>query len=329
MQLSRLKRIYFETSALNSFKEKFGWEVALNTKAYQNLRGRGYFISPLVIFEVLSTKDATRREELIFFAQHLFEASLLPSPEELIVNFIDGGCKRTEPEYDLVSKTQTADHWRRICADRRKTLLYDEAAVQSRSSFLRVLGKLLFDFHNHTDVAIAKSGILEGANLTVFGLMESYKLASQADLAHAGSRQHAGLVTLLVVLILCGGISVDSTPIEAFWAARGIEKLEERIHFTFINYPQLVSYGPFHLLAAMISVHTDRTFSRGMIFDCFHAIYAVYSDTLLTADVHFTEMRERLGTDSPISQKIIHVDEIEINWVRTSDPPEPKGWLDP
>jgi hypothetical protein len=91
MNPSRIQRIYFETSALNSFKEKFGWEVALNTKAYQNFRGRGYFISPLVIFEVLTTKDASRREDLIFFAQHLFEATLLPSPEELIVNFIEGG----------------------------------------------------------------------------------------------------------------------------------------------------------------------------------------------------------------------------------------------
>jgi len=324
----RLQRIYFETSALNSFKEKFGWEVALNTKAYQNLRGRGYFISPLVIFEVLSTKDANRREELIFFAQHLFEATLLPSPEELIVNFIEGGCKRTEPEYDLVSKGQIADHWRRICADRRKTLLYDEAAIQSRSALLRKLGKLLFDFHSHKDVAVSKNDTLAGANLTVFGLVHSYKLASEADLADPETRQHVGLVTLLIVLILCGVVTVDGSPIQAFWKSRGVEKLEQRIHFTLTNYPQLVTYGPFHLLAAMISVHTDRTFSRGMIFDCFHAIYAVYSDTLLTADAHFTDMRERLGKGAPIYHKIRHVDEIEINWVETNEPPEPKGWLD-
>ena len=329
MNPSRIQRIYFETSALNSFKEKFGWEVALNTKAYQNFRGRGYFISPLVIFEVLTTKDASRREDLIFFAQHLFEATLLPSPEELIVNFIEGGCKRTEPEYELASKGQMAEHWRRICADRRKTLFYDEAAIQARSGMLRELGKLLFEFHNHKDVAVSKNDTLVGANLTVFGLIQKYKLASESDLADQETRQHVGLVTLLVVLILCGGVTVDSGPINAFWTARGVESLEERIHFTFTNYPQLATYGPFHLLAVMISVHTDRTFSRGMIFDCFHAIYAVYSDMLLTADAHFTEMRERLGKGTPIYHKIRHVDEIEINWVETNEPPEPKGWLDP
>lgn len=329
MHSKRLQRIYFETSAVNAFKDRMPWQTALNTKAYQNLRGRGYFISPVVIFEILTTKNATKREELIFFAQHLFEDTLLPSPEELIVNFLDGGCKRSEPEYHLISKGQTAEHWRRICEDRRKTLLYDEKGVQAQSSHCRELGKLLFDFHNHQEVQIPKSDAITGANITIFGLVETYQLATKAELIDPDTRQHIGLITFLIVLILCAGITLDRMPIEEFWAKKGISQMDKRVHYIFSKHPELVSYGPFQLLAAIIRVHTDRTFSRGMIFDCFHALYSVYADVFLTADAHFIQMRENFGRDTPIHHKIFHLDEIEINFVETSEPTDPKGWLEP
>lgn len=329
MNHARLQRFYFETSAVNHLENKMNWEVALNTRAYQNFRGRGYFISPLVIFEILSTSDADRREQLIFFSQHLFEPTLLPSPEELIVSFVEAGCPKTEPEYDLISKGKIATHWRNICTDTRKTLLYDHGDILSRSKVLRELGKLLFQFHEHEDVKPAASDLIAGANLTVFQLVQHYGLGRQFNQEDSAARQHIGLVTLLVVFMFCGGLTLDRTPIELFWRRKGIRDFQNRIDYTFSNYPQLVDYGPFHLIAAMIDIHTDRTFSRGMIFDAFHAIYAVYSDSFLTADNHFRALRDWIPDDSPIKRKIHHLDDIEMHMAETSNAPDPKGWLDP
>src|SRR5687767_6928747 len=98
MNLTRLQRVYFETSALNAFAAKHTIQDAIATKAFQNIRGRGWYISPLVLWEILLTTDKLQRETLIFFAQHLFESDLLPSPEELIVRYIKSGCPAIEKE---------------------------------------------------------------------------------------------------------------------------------------------------------------------------------------------------------------------------------------
>jgi hypothetical protein len=293
MSHSRLQRVYFETSAVNRLQEQLDWEVALNTRAYQNLRGRGYFISPLVIFEILSTSDANRREELIFFSQHIFEPTLLPSPEELIVSFVEAECPKIEPEYDLTSRGKIAQHWRNICHDRRKTLLYDHAEILARSKVLRELGKLLFEFHEHKELKPAGSDFIEGANLTVFQIIQRYGLGKTIDLEDRIARQHVGLVTLLVIFILCAGVTLDSEPIERFWQRKEIPDFES------------------------------------LLFDSLHAIYTMYSDNFMTADNHFRALKEWLPDNVPLKYKIQHLDDIEVRMVETSGAPEPKGWLDP
>jgi hypothetical protein len=328
MITTRLHRIYFETSALNALQEQMSWEVALNTRAYQNLKGRGFYISQMVIFEILSTKDEGRREELIFFAQHLFEPILLPSPEELIITFVEAGCPKYETDRELKSAGNMAKHWQGICQDRRKTLLFDAKAVKSISDALRTIGQLIFDFHSHQTLQVPKRDELVGVNLSVCNILTQYDLVPKEHAHDSRTWNHYGLVTLLIITIFCSGITVDQEPIEAFWKRRGIIDLETRISYTFNHFPQLVSYGPFHLLALVIDAHSDKGYSRGMLFDCLHSLYAFYSDGFLTSDDHFRGMRERLPADSPIRSKIHHLDEVEINWVETSDAPEPKGWLD-
>lgn len=329
MNVKRLSRLYFETSALNWLESRLSWEAALNTKAYQNLRGRGYYISPLVIFEVLTTKDADRREQLIFFAQHLFEPVLLPSPEELILNYIAAGCPRSEKEYNLISKGQMASHWRGICEDTRKTLFYDSDSVQAQSHALRELGRLLFEFHTHRTVTGSIDKDVVGANFSAYGLISQYRLVPELEMEEPQSRQRYGLVVLLIVLVLCAGLSPDRNTTDEYWRSIGTLSLAERVDYTFTRFPQLVVQGPFHLLATVIDVHVDRTFSRGMIFDCLHAVYALYADTFLTADPHFVEMRKTLAESWPAASKIVHIDEGELRWIPTSDAPPAKGWLDP
>ena len=63
--MSRLRRFYFETSALNSFATGRTIQDAIATKALQNIKGRGWYLSPVVLWELLLTYD-TRRERNSF-----------------------------------------------------------------------------------------------------------------------------------------------------------------------------------------------------------------------------------------------------------------------
>ena len=85
----RLFRVYFETSALNAMRERMDIGDAIATKAHLNVKGKGWYISPIVLWEILATKNELERESLIFFAQHLCEEDLFPSPEEIIVKYIE------------------------------------------------------------------------------------------------------------------------------------------------------------------------------------------------------------------------------------------------
>src|SRR5206468_1212613 len=123
--MHRLQRFYFETSALNAFANGRNAQDAIATKALQNTKGRGWYLSPVVLWEVMLTSDEATRESLITFAQHLFESDLLPSPEELIIRYVGSGCPKVEQEYPLVSTGSFAAAWRDICAIKEKTLIFD------------------------------------------------------------------------------------------------------------------------------------------------------------------------------------------------------------
>lgn len=94
--MDKTKKFYFEPSALNYLAKKISIGDAIATKAYQNLKGNRWYISPVTIWEIFLTQDVFNREKIIYFAQHLFDLDLLPIPEEIIVNYIKAGCPITE-----------------------------------------------------------------------------------------------------------------------------------------------------------------------------------------------------------------------------------------
>jgi hypothetical protein len=50
--------------------------------------------------------------------------------------------------------------------------------------------------------------------------------------------------------------------------------------------------------------------SRGLLHDCFHLIYACFSDFLITNDKHFGEFRDKIKHES--FSRIILTDDIEL-----------------
>jgi hypothetical protein len=79
---------YFETSAVNAFMEGRSVEDALATRQLQLTKGRDWCLSPVTLWEILMTSDEVRREQILYFCQHLFSQDLLPSPPELDISII-------------------------------------------------------------------------------------------------------------------------------------------------------------------------------------------------------------------------------------------------
>lgn len=109
-----MKIWYFETSAVNELMNRLTLEDALATKQLQLDKGREWRISPVTLWEILMTSAEERRDDIVYFCQHLFNRELMPAPSELIISYIEQGMPLLETERPLISNTQIAQTWREV-----------------------------------------------------------------------------------------------------------------------------------------------------------------------------------------------------------------------
>ena len=319
--MERLHRVYFETSALNAFAEGRSVQDAIATKAFQNLKGRGFYLSPVTLWEVLLTSDEVSRERLIRFAQHLFEPVLLPSPEELIVNYIKSGCPLVEAEYPLVSTGTFAPVWKDICAVKEKTFIFESGLVRAKTDALRNIGRLFHEFTSFNSIDIAAKPGTAGTQVSVQRVLDRYSVIPSEFREDFEALRHIRLVAFFILVFLCAGASIEQEIVEDFWRTQGARNRLERIDMVFSSFPQLVLRGPFNQIAHMAHFQSEKKFSRGVYFDCMHSVYSLYADTFISADEHFRIFRENLLDTAPHVAKIYHFDELQFTTVSRENPP--------
>lgn len=319
--MHRLQRFYFETSALNAYASGRTIQDAIATKALQNIKGRGWYLSPVVLWEVLLTTDEATRETLIHFAQHLFEPDLLPSPEELIIRYVQAGCPEKEAEYPLVSTGIFADAWRDICAIKEKTLIFDPNAIAQKTAVLRDIGRLFHEFTKFNAINISEEPGVAGLQVSVQQILDHYSVIPPEYREDFETVRHLRLVTFFILLFLCAGTSIEGHLIARFWEQQGARTIQERIDIVFTHFPQLLFRGPFNQIAYMTHYQSEGKFSRGVYFDSLHTVYSVYADVFLTSNEHFRIFREKLREDFPYVDKIRHFDELQFTSVTRDNPP--------
>jgi hypothetical protein len=319
--MTRLHRVYFETSALNAFAKGRSIPDAIATKAFQNLKGRGFYLSPVVLWEVMLTSDELTREKLIHFAQHQFEPDLLPSPEELIVKYVNSGCPQVEQEYPLVSTGLFSDSWRDICAIKEKTLIFNAELIQEKTFVLREIARLFHEFTSFNTLDIsAKPGIAR-LQVSVQQILDRHSVIPAIHKENYETVCHFRLVTFFILLILCAGASIERDVIENFWQQQGARTMQERIDIVFSSFPQLVLQGPFNQIAYMAHFQGAGKFSRGVYFDSLHTVYSLYADTFISADEHFRIFRKNLRDVVPHVSNIHHFDELQFTATTRENPP--------
>lgn len=321
VHMNRLQRYYFETSAFNSFAEKYNIEDAVATKALQNLKGRGWYISPVVLWEVLLTTEEIKRESLIHFSQHLFEPDLLPSPEELIVQYIKSGCPESEAEYPLISRGIFSDSWRDICSIKEKTLKYEPKLITEKTKVLRDIARLFHEFTKSNSIDISDTEEIAGLQVSIQQVLDRYSVIPAEYREDFETIRHLRLVAFFVLMILCAGATIDGEVINNFWKKQGARSMQDRIDIVFTQFPQLLFRGPFHQIAHMTHYQSDEKFTRGVYFDSLHTVYSIYADKFLTCDEHFRTFRERLKEGYPFVEKIRHLDELQFTSTVRTNPP--------
>ncbi len=290
------------------------------TKALQNLKGRGLYLSPVVLWELLLTGNELTREKLLFFAQHLCESDLLPSPEELLVNYIGAGCPLVEKQRPLISEGLFAVPWRDICAIKEKTLVLDRLQLQRQTTVLRDMGRLFQEFAASNCIAISTAPGIAATQVNVQTLLDHYRIIPPSVRDDVESVRHLRLVTFLALMFLCIGVCLDQATIEKFWLARGARSVAQRIDHLFLKFPKLILQGPLHQIAYMARFQSGGRHSRGLFFDSLHAVYSLYADMLISADEHFRTFREGLRQVAPHVKKIVHFDELELTLAERANP---------
>ncbi|MDO4226701.1 hypothetical protein [Neisseria sp.] len=313
MNNNDLKRIYFETSAMNYFFDNHTIADAIATKAFQNMKGRGWYLSPVVLWEVLLTTNEDRRENLLYFAQHLYQEDLLPSPEELIVKYIESGCPVVQKRYPLISKGIFSEPWREICQVKEKTLYFEYESLSEKTKIIRSAVKYLHDFFKFQSIDLSGNHQTVSQQLAIQEILNKFNLVPQEFKNVPEAINHYRLVVFYILLILCIGISLDNQVIEKFWSKMGIENIAQRIEYIFESYPDLVLRGPFQPIAFMTAYQSKNKYSRGVYFDSLHVLYSVYVESVISADEHFRMYRENIFNQFQEYPNIINVD--EINWV--------------
>ena len=304
------KNIYWETSAVNYMADQFEWNDAVATKGLQAVKRNRYYISPVTIWEILLTGDDSKKEQIIFYSQHLFHDKLINFPSEFILNFIRQGCPLYETKYDFHSKLPMAKTWENLCNDTRLTFIYEKDILKEKSKIIQDTSKQLNKIINRIVLDLDTDDL-------------EYQYQQLLDRYHKRFRdikrrtdkvaiKIQKITMLFMFFILCLEVELDNTAIREFWRQRSINGTFDRLDYLLHNYKILVHRGPFAEMALMAytQISEGMKSNRGLFFDCLHCIYLPYIDFFVTRDDHFRKLRD--NSDHILFTRIVHMDEIQV-----------------
>lgn len=308
-------RIYFETSSVNHLLGIFSTPEfsSVKTRNLQNEKGRKWQISNITLWEIFLTQNEQRRFELFDFTRCLFHETLISSPEEIVIRYLESGCPMVETQYELDSASLFSTEWTRACKNLDYFFEPDREQLEFLSNHLRFLGKYfvktskgytLKSAHDFSDF----SNILNGAFLKHIydRLVKLYDAEINED-----SRNYVCCSMQIVMIILCYGIGFDQSVIERFWNKERITEPLERLEITVNKFPDIFFRGPLANVARMILLQADSRTGRGLYFDALHSIYITYSALYVTNDEHFLKFKKEHTID-PNMRKIVTVEDLGL-----------------
>lgn len=116
-----------------------------------------------------------------------------------------------------------------------------------------------------------------------------------------------------MLLLFVLRLDFDSTVVESFWeSANNIDVNDptKMLICFFEKYPLLFKIGPILEMAIMAynQILLGKP-NRGLIFDCYHMIYAPYMDHIVTGDEGFVKLK---SIENRYRGKLIHIKDLDF-----------------
>jgi len=309
---------YFETSAINKFAENRSIGDAIATKELQHAKGRRWAISIVTLWEMFLTKNENDRNNLFNFSRFLFDEFLVPSPEEIIVNFVKAGCPNLEKKYPFKSHGLLSDEWRSACHDKQYFFCPSKHDLKFRTETWRGYSQFLNRIVNRK-IAIATSHKSHTLEVFVDEIYNMFDYIENKKYISKEKECELRIAIMYTLFLFCWGMAFDQLTIEKYWLEIGFKKPEERALFAASHFPQIFYRGPIANIARMTYLQFYSKYSRGAFFDSLHSIYIDYSDVFITNDTHFKRFRDNGNGFDPNHIKIKHMDELNWKIKRLSD----------
>lgn len=303
---------YFETSAVNFFMDGRSVESALATKQLQLNKGRDWRISPVTLWEILMTSDERRREEIIYFCQHLFGRELLPSPSELIVSYIEQGMPMVEKPRKLISESNIANVWRDLVDDRDRTFILDHEDLRRRAKLIQSFTKEIHNLIKFGDLILSADKSYAGFDASLSSMVKEIPFIKEGEPTTDELRLQYKVSLYYILTILCAEAELENGPIKKFWENLGIHSTLDRAWYVIKELSTLIHRGPFIVMSCMTISQAKGKYPRGVWFDSLHSMYVTYADKIFTSDGHFQGLRDVIPAPT-LRERIHHMDEVEIS----------------
>lgn len=277
---------YFETSAVNKFFENRTIEDAIATKQLQKEKGRKWRISVVTLWELFLTNEKEKHLKLFDFCRCLFDEYLMPSPEELIVNYLNSGCPIYEKKYPLISKSLMAYHWEKATLDKTFYFKPSKEDLHIRTHIWRMHGKFIDNIIRKVEIIHSDKDPKEFTEVFIQEIYESLNRVKHTKIIDEQTEKTTKIAIFNAMIILCWATLFNQNYIEQFWATKQIDIPKDRARYIAKNYPELFYRGPIASMARTTYQLCKTKYTRGAFFIlCMLYIWIMFIVLLLQTSI--------------------------------------------
>jgi hypothetical protein len=311
------RHLYLDTSGLNFLADKVkDTDLIASAKTHLDME---LYLSPVTLWEVLLNSNEKRRDELIYWAQFNCGSKLLKSPTEILIDYIEAGCPKTDKALfrkKPFTSLEMGKTWQNIHKRHDLTIPIDFEALKGATLAHRQLSK---QFKRIIERMCSKKDGTYDYEKDMFHIA-MLNASEKLELSETMVTEHQVEFKIAVIFIfffVCIGFELQNEPLEQFWESHPELDPVERFDYILRKHPSLMVSGPILEMALMAKaqVSMENCKSRGLVHDCMHALYSYYADYLLTGDEHFARLRDDTG--SKVFSQIMLTSELENAWEKS------------
>ena len=286
--------VYLDTSGLNYFYDNYSKELIGHMKS----NGVKLYISSSTIYEILLNSNKDRRQKLINWIRVNCENKLLKSTSEILIDFYNHNCPEKNRLLfwnDPFTKIDVAELLPTTQDDNKRPISIDLVELKDFSISNEELSKKI------KSIIIDRTRVDYENKESDFFYLNAQNIAKKLNLPWEEKHiQYCITASFLTFFVFCVGIEKDKSKIRRFWEILNIEDAYERLEFLIDKKPMFFKRGPIAEMTYMIQAELSMKNSKsgGLLNDCFHLVYAYFSDYFITNDKHFEEFRKTIKLEA-------------------------------